>query len=176
MANQFSREIKISGGIIILAFVIFFGAFFWLRYDIGVRANDDAILNGAIKSRSQAIGAFAQNKQDAAVAAAYQRAISALIPPRDNILSFPQWLNAKAKIWKIGTNFSFSGSEVLPQGGRAGYINFALTMNGNINDITGFLNDLETKSTEYLIAIDASDIQKTGDGYSAAGQGRVFFK
>jgi hypothetical protein len=126
--------------------------------------------------RTYAIENLSLLKTQQPVAAAYKQKIDGLLPTEDGLFAFITYIQGIAKIHQTSLTFSYSGAAVPPSPGNPGYIVFTASVSGSASDIRDFLNDIETKTTRFLVNIDSVDMAGDGGQYRAALKGKVFFK
>ena len=177
MDKSFKLNVWIGVGIIAGGILLFFllGAYLSGR----IEGKSDAIAADrlVIAKRAELFANLAELKNRSAEVAKYRQKIDALLPSKDQLFSFPQTLNGLAIIHKISLNFSFKGAPIPPKTDFPGTANFSMDMNGSLENIALFLDDVEINATRFLIGVDSFDLVNiSGTEYRLSAQARVFFK
>jgi hypothetical protein len=142
-----------------------------LGYQIHQRANAIANqrLTAAVKTAQLEI--LSKLTTQFAAAEPYLPKLQNILPRRDEMIGFDRNLIALAKERKVGFGFSFGG-ETPSSAGSAGWISFTITLQGSLDDITGYLDALN--KLPYFIEFPGVDMGIRGGQYSTQLSGRVF--
>lgn len=176
MNREFLRDLRLSGGIILLSFVIFGSAFSWFAADIKKKAEAIALNRTLITQRASSIGALASLKQNAAEAEVYQRYMDQLLPPQENLLGFRPAIEAVGRTNDVAVSIGFQNAPIPSDGTQPGFLSFSMDVRGSYEGLGNFFDQIEKRSREFLVAIDSVDLAQEGEGYRAVAQGKVFFK
>lgn len=130
----------------------------------------------ALSFGSGIVERFSNLKRDAAVAERIQKDIDALLPPQEELISFPGYLEEAGRVYGLSISFSFDGNPTTPGAGQPGFAYFTVSTSGSLARIVEFLKNVETKSTKFIVGFDSTDISASGDVYRAKIGGRVFFE
>ena len=165
-------------GIVIIAgsLAVFVGMFSVLSADIQ-RASDAITNNRATIAKEGAlINSYSGLKANAANAAVYQSAMDKLLGSQDNLIVFPSQIDNLARKEGVDGSFTFVGNPVPAGPDTVGYSDFTLNVTGQLADITGFMDDMESSAPILLSKIDSFDLTQSGQSYALTAEGRVFFK
>ena len=165
-----------SLAIIVASFVIGFSVLWWLQNDIATQAAKAEEMKIGAARESDLIGVFATLKNDAGKANAYERRLAGLLPPKDKLLDFDNFLEVLGNQHRVSTNFSFDGEGTPTGDGNVGSINFKLEVTGPLSGIQGLLEDLELKPRSYLLSFDTFTVSLVDEGYRAVLRGKIFYK
>jgi len=176
MPDSFKKQLIINTAIIIGSILVFGAAFYFLSGMISKEADDLVADRELIRHHERAADELAFLKQSQADAQKYGDKLQKLLPIRDQLLGFSDYLDSVARIYKININASFTAAPVEPSGGQSGYLAFTLGIDGPYEDIRNFLNDIEAKGTSFIVAFDNFDVNRNGESYYASINGRTFFK
>lgn len=174
--NDFKRAVRINAGIALGSMLIVgISSYFLVRY---MQSTSEAITENriTISLAGSALDRFFALKRDAEVARRIQNDITALLPPQEQLLSFPQFLDGIARSHTVGISFSFQGALTPSQAGSSGVVGFTLSVSGPLERIAQFLKTIEEKSTKFIVGFDSVDVTASGGEYRATMQGKVFFK
>jgi len=176
MQKYFRRHLIINLAAITVIILIFWAALSWLSLDVDSVVDKIVVDRTLIKKKAEAIGILAELKQTAPEAASYKKSVDAILPPQEQLLDFPRWLDGLARARRLNIGFDFQGRETPPQDASPGYAAFILNIGGALTDILAFVKDLELQVPRYLIGIEGFDLKETGEGYQLSTRGRVFFR
>jgi hypothetical protein len=129
-----------------------------------------------IRERSAAITVLAELKRNAPRALQYESKLNAFLPTQEQLLDFPRTLENLARVRRLTLNFSFRGGQAPPRDGAPGLVSFELDVAGMLEDVLGFLHDVEFSPPRFLARFNAFDIVRTGEAYRLLTNGDVFFR
>jgi len=175
-AQNFKEQVWIGGGIILGSLVIFAVAFYVLAGEIQSAADAITKNRDLIANQSMLINSFSSLKANAAAATVYQAAMDKVLSTQDNLIVFPTQIDGIARKDGVDVTFSFEGDPVPAVATKVGYVNFSLSATGPLNNITAFMQDIESSAQVLLSKIDSFDIAQSGSGYVLSASGEVFFK
>ena len=176
MEGHFQKTV-VLGAVSIAGSIAVFGAFlYWMSGVLGARVGEISAERSAVERQTQLIGSLAALKTMAPEVSKYKQAFDALLPAKDELVNFPEWLDGLSRAHQVSKTFSFRGDPIPASGSQAGSIGFALDARGAYNDLTDFLKDLEFKAPRYLVNFEDFDLKRDGSMYHISIQGRVFFR
>ena len=174
MKNSFAKQLWLSLGIVLGSVVLATIALYFLSGQMDAEAQK-IVTDQAIVGRQVALlGILAELKRDAPIAAQYSQAMDKLLPKHDDLIGLSPWLNGIAATHGVTITFSFTGASSPPNGSMPGSDVFSLSANGNLANLTAFLEDAETKAAGYLLTIDTFDLSGSENGYQLSMQGKAF--
>ena len=176
MDEHFRRHVLVNVGIILGSFVVFGAVFYFMTQALSAKTGQIIADRTAIGRRSADLEALASLKADAPRAAELQEKIDALLPNQDGVIGFPQFMNATARTHSLGLAFSFSGPPQPPAANSAGRVPFNASVDGSAENIRNFVNDLETRTTRFLITVSEINLTPQGGGFRADLRGQVYFR
>ena len=177
MKDHFVRDFWISAGVVIGAIVAAFAGFWYILGLVNAHADAIAHYQGSVVARNASFSAISSLEKNAPAAAAYQAAISKLLPSQDGLLQFPRNLQTDAAAFNVAAQATFTGDPTPPSPGVAGFASFALNASGAESDLLAFLKNIETQAPQFLVAIDSVDLTVTSSSSAKlAANGRVFFQ
>ena len=176
MADNFRRALTIGTSLIAGSFLIFGLSAYFISGAISAKADKISKDRNTIRSHSELIGGLAKQKATSPEIVRFEQAIALMLPPKDQLGNFSGWLDGLSRAHNINTNFNFTGETVSPTASDAGYIRFALSASGDYAGLMNFLRDIELKSPKYTVSLDDFDIKRSGNNYTVATNGRVFFR
>ena len=96
---------------------------------------------------------------------------------RDELfVGFSQWLQGQARLYNVGVNFDFEGSEVPSAGEEFGHVGFSLKISGSLADMDNFLKYLEEGSNKFLLTLNGFNLSQSQGVFSVMANGVVYFK
>jgi len=176
MASSFKRSFAISGGLIILTFAAFGFIFHLVGNKLAAEATAITNARALISHSTGASERLAILKKDQPIAEGYQRIITLLLPPQENLLDLPRDIESIGRLHQVAALLTFSATDDPSTNPNAGTLGFSITANGSGVNLINFLKQLEVSHTKYTIGIDSMDI--TGSDPAAQqllATGRVFF-
>ena len=176
LKNPFHRQLLINIGIIAIAVILGVVGLSFVLGDVSTKADMIAQYRVTSAMRNNNLNNIVDLQKAAASAATYQVAINRLMPTEDNLISFPQQIQTTAESHNITAQASFSGDPVPAANGAPGFVAFSLSASGDASNTIAFLKDLETQSSQFLIAIDSADFTTDGSSGNLSANGRVFFQ
>jgi len=96
-----------------------------------------------------------------------------VIPERNQIFSFPRYLEGLASQSSVAIGFNFSGDTVESTNSSAGNNDFRVSIRGNYSDVIGFIDKLEQGT--FLVNLESIDVTKLDTEFSAGVGGKVYF-
>ncbi len=174
--ERFTRQLWISFGIIVGSIAIAAGVLAFLSG--GISAQADAIVTdrAAVQSNTNILADLTQLKSEAPQAAQYQAAMNQLLPDQYGLVTFTQWLAQLGAKYNVTTNVAFQGSVVASAGTTPGTAQFSFSAEGSPEDVADFLDGMNEKSTQFLIALTSFDVTSAGSNENITGQGTLFFR
>ena len=176
MEKTFKKDILIGLAVIFGSLLLATGALFWLSRDINDRVGKIIDKRGLITQQTGLADTIATLKTGKAEADRYLSALGSLVPQKDDLFTFPKWVDGFSKNYGIGMNFAFSGGETEPSEDTLGFAPFTLTLSGPLNRIQVFLTDLESRANQFLVGIDSYSVRPSGEEYSVSVAGKVYYK
>lgn len=165
----------ISAGVIGTALVLTGFGMYALAGRLGDESDRIAKDRKLVSERSAVIEVLNDLKNIAPETDPYQRALDALLPDEEQLLGFPKYLDGLARVFRLSLTFGFRVSQ--NSGSSAGgSVPFDASIVGSIDDIEGFLRNIETGSTRFLMAVDGFSLGGEGSSYKVSFSGRVFVK
>lgn len=174
MKGNFTKHLWISLGIIFAAAIAASVALYFLSSDLDAQATKIISDKTLVVQQAAVVGILANLTSDAAQAAQYTNAINQLLPPYDQLIGFPQWVVNIGQAHHVTASVAFQGSNTPAAGSVPGSDNFSLTATGAPSDIVSFLQDIESQSPGFLLAIDSFDLTNNGTSDQLSAHGRVF--
>ena len=160
---------------IILGFLVFIiPTLLSLGSEVQNRAEALRNQRASVTTRSESIARLAELKRSAEEASGALQVLSDLVPPRDELFSFPDYLSELGEKTRIETNFTFIGEQRAQDGGRVGSSSFRIDNVGSFNGILSFIQNLEN-GPKFIISLNSVDIVKTDSGFKSTAGGNVFF-
>jgi len=174
--DNFKKQVALSLVIILGSFLVL-GVALYLA-SLSLKSESDKVLSDktAIATRTAALQALASFKSDSSLASRYKQAMERLLVPQEKLIEFPRSLEKLARAYQVSESFSFQGAQVAPQGDAAGYIGFSLSAGGTLDNLMDFLKGIEYSEPQFLVSFETFDLSRSGAGYSALINGRVFFR
>jgi hypothetical protein len=172
--SHFARQLWITFGVIAGSMAIAFGAFQF--FSDRLTSQSAAIMNdrSVVVDNTDLVSSLAALRAQAALAEQYQAAMERLIPDQYGLVTFEQWFSDVGKQDGVVADASLQGSITPAQGSAPGSIQFAFTIDGPLNGVTGFLNDVNTTASGFIVSIGSFDVTANGASYHVAGQGTLF--
>jgi len=174
--NQFVKQLWISSGIILASVVILAAAIYYCIGDLSAQAGMIVDDRAALQNRTDAVADLARLKAGAPPAAQYQSAIDQLLPDQYGLVTFGSWLARVGNQYSVTTNATFQDSFVPPQGTSAGTAGFSFDAEGSPSNLIAFLDEIDTKSSGFLLTITSFDFTSDGTNAKVTGQGTIFFQ
>lgn len=174
--ENFKKQAWIGIGIVAASVIVFGAAFYVLTGDIQKQVDAIAGYRSDIANQSALIDSYGNLKANVASATAYQAAMDKLLGTQDNLIAFPSQIDSIARSDGVDAKFSFESNPVPAGPNMAGYVGFDLNATGPLSSISTFLEDIESSTPILLSKIDTFDLSQSGQTYTIATKGRVFFK
>ncbi len=176
MKDDFNRYILTSFEVIIGCAVIVAAIVFLLTSDIASRASDISTNRDRITKQSDSVVMLADIKNNSAEAQEYTTAMDALLPPQNELINFPKWLQGVAATYSVNVDFSFTSEIIAPNSTAPGSNGFSLTVTGNSDNVISFLKYLELEAPAYLLSLGSFDLSQNGSDVKIVIGGKLFFK
>lgn len=176
MHEHFRRYLLTNTGIILAIFLIFGAVFYIFSKSLDSKVVKVLANRTAIVQRSTDLETLSKLKTDTAAAAELEKKIDALLPVQDNLIGFPQFLNTLARSHSLSSVFNFDGvpnPAVLPM---PGYVDFSVTIEGDAASIRSFMDELENRTTKFMVNLHGFALTPRSGIYHAELNGRVFFQ
>ena len=170
------RTIPVVAAILVVSVSVLTYALWWLAHDLDRRALNILTITKSTKRQSQILQILTDLGREAQEAREYQRQIESILPKKDRLLDFPQWVEGVARVNGVAADLVFEGSEVAPVGDTPGYINFSLRIDGSYENVLAFLDDLEVLARQFLVNVDRITVDRDRGHERFSTEGRVFFK
>jgi hypothetical protein len=175
--SRWFQNVWFSVGLIVASFAAAGATAYRLVGDLGAQAQAIAGDRLTIQQNTNAIGLMANLKRVAPQVQSAQRQLNRLLPTKDELINFSQWVKSLARANQIDAAFNFQGAGSAATGENAGFVAFTLDLNGSYSGIKGFLAAFEAKSPQFLAVVDSLDVTVQSDGrYRVAMPGRVFYQ
>lgn len=177
MHEHFRRCLWMNIGIILGSFLVFGIVFYFFSQALNSKVAQVLVNRAAIAQRSINLETLSGLKTDIAAAMEFQKKIDSLLPPQDNLISFPQFLNAMARSHSLSSTFNFDGvpNPALPP--APGYVDFSVAIEGDAANIRSFVDELESKTTKFMVNLQGFVLTPRSSGvYHVELKGRVFFQ
>ena len=176
MEKSFKREFILGICLIAGSILAFLGVSSYFSGRLSDLATNIATSRFLLAKRAELLENLADVKRSSSESAAYKQKIDALLPTQEQLLNLSQVLSGLAAAHDVSFSFSFKGAPTLPQPTVPGSIAFAMDSSGDLNSILLFLNDIEPKSTRFILSFDSFDLSKLDQGYHLVAQGKAYFQ
>lgn len=176
MNASLRRELVVAGIVIGGGFLLFAMLLAWLSSDLNRQAEKIQGARAAIATSIRSFERLADLQRGASGAARSAEALGALLPNKDELFEFPRTLDTLARINNVNLTFSFQGATVPPGPGVPGRTGFSITARGSAAAVAAFLAEIEARSQQFLLSLDALTLDRDGTEYRASGRGQVFFR
>jgi len=174
--DRFTRQLLISGGIILASVAIAAGAFFFLSGRLAAQAAVIENVRTMTQNKTDLVAELVQLEAAVPQAAQYQAAIDQLLPNQYDLLTFPQWLSQLGQKYNVTVNAAFQGSMTPSTGIVPGTAPFSFSAEGAPSDLASFLDGMNAKSSGFLVSLTSFNVAITGGTEKLTGQGVVFFQ
>lgn len=172
--DRFIRQWWISAGIIVASIAIAAGILYFFSEKLSAEANAIVTDREMLQEKTDAVAELAQLEADAPPAARYQAAIDQLLPNQYGLVTFTQWLGQLGTKYNVTANAAFQGSVVPSSGTTAGAAQFSFSAEGSPSDVAAFLDDMNARSSGFIISLASFDVVNNGANETVTGQGTVF--
>lgn len=173
MSKEFRTWLLIQGGVIAGVLLFLAGMLWYVRADIGSRAEGIRAKQAQFAIAVRAVSARATLRQGREAAGPFLEEMGRVLPLRDQLIAFPRDLERLARARTVDVGFSF-GAETPATAGTAGRIAFPLTVSGPLERVLRFLEDLER--LPLIVALRGIELSGSGSAYSLTSGGAVFFR
>ncbi|PIR98043.1 MAG: hypothetical protein COT89_01200 [Candidatus Colwellbacteria bacterium CG10_big_fil_rev_8_21_14_0_10_42_22] len=129
---------------------------------------------GRIASRSESISRLADLRKTADEAKSAYVVLQNILPQREELFSFSDYLESISKSNGVNTQFSFTGEETSSGPDAPGQSAFRVVNNGSFQNILSFIKDIEN-SNKFLVKLSGVDLTGSGKEYRATISSLVFF-
>lgn len=174
--NQFIRKLWISSGIILTSVVVLVGAIAYCINDLSVQAGAIVDDRASIQSRADAVADLAGLEAAMPAVGEYRSAINQLLPDQYGLVTFGSWFSRIGSQYGVTANATFQNSFVPAAGTSAGTAGFSFDAEGSPANIISFLDEIDTKSSGFLLAVTSFNFTSDGTNAKVTGQGTVFFQ
>lgn len=155
-----------------LALIVLMGALLlFLGKDIADRTAGIQKQRQELALRSQSLDSLASLHLEAEKAKRLLEAIQGLLPPSDQLISFPKNLETSARNNRLGFGFTFNSEEAAKEN-QPGINTFTFTASGFVNSILNFLTSVERG--KYFVSFDFFDLQRKEKDFEAVVKGKVY--
>jgi hypothetical protein len=127
-----------------------------------------------IDLRSKSISRLAELRKASEEAAVAGEKLELLLPPRDELFSFTDYVKQLAGQNGVVANLDFSGTETAPTETSAGSNGFQLAASGRLNNIISFIEALES-GNRFFSSLEGVEVTEIGAEFSAVLNGLVYF-
>lgn len=172
--RNLKREWWLSGGILVGTLAIAAAGLYLMSNDIAAQSAKIASDRESIASQTAILSDFASLKSDAVKAQPYTAAMEQLLPTHDALIGFQGWITGVGTVHNVNISVSFTGSNTAATGGAPGSDDFSLQAAGNLSDILAFIDEIETKSQQYLVNFGSFQLAYQNSNYVFTAQGQVF--
>jgi len=176
MGDYFKRNFRIGFIIVLGSFLVAIFLIGWLGRTTRSLAEDVSSKRYLANQQLGITETIALLQRDKNNSLDYIERAKFLIPARDELFEFSNWLSRQAATLEVGIDFKFDGSEIEPQDDSLGYAGFLLTLNGTADSLTSFIENLELKSTRFLLEFGTFSLSEKGGKYQMSLRGQVFFR
>jgi hypothetical protein len=174
MEIDLRRQLVISLSIIVGSAIVAFIALYYMMGNISATA-DTIVKDKALgDQQTGALAIVAALAQEAPQAATYKAAMDKLIGGQDTLIGFNQWITNIANSHQVTATVGFGASDATQVG--LAQMHFSLSASGGLNNVVAFLNDIEMKSSGFLIQLTSFTMTNNNGNYQVNSQGVVFYK
>ncbi len=174
--DGFRKRVTMNIAIIASSFLLF-GILLWtINRSTAATVRDITAGRQVIAERAYTIENISKLKQQQPEAEVIRKKIDAILPRRDELISFQNFLEGLSRVHNVGVSFSFSGLPVEPVPGVPGSVPFSIALTGEPRDIANFLSAVELKSTKFLVNFNGVTLFADGGAYRADLKGNVYFR
>lgn len=161
----------LAGFLIFVTLIISF-----LGRQINDKANRISEQRAEIEGRITSISRLAELKATAKEAEPGLAELRSLLPKRDELVSFPRYVNSLSSNHSLTPRFEFQGQEIEPTDDQAGTSGFYLSLTGSYRNILSFIDDFE--EGQFIIKINSFDVvaQRESSDFKAEIQGLIYFR
>lgn len=146
----------------------------FLGKEVDERASTLRVNREKVGGESSTIARLASLKSASAEAEAGLAVMQKLIPPRDRLFSFPDYLEEKGDASRVTVNFDFAGGESPSGEGSAGNSPFRIASTGPFDNIVRYIESIEN-SNSFFVKLGAVDFTREGTQFSSGIGGLVYF-
>lgn len=176
MNHSFKQQLLWRFGILTGCLAAFIVAFYLLSQALGSQSAAITQSRTLLARYSTIAETLAQLKTEQPQAALYTATLRSALPSNEELLKFPDWMRAVATTRNLTLSFQFVGDSTAAQGNTPGSIRFRFSTSGGIDDTKRFVDEIERQLPQYLIALDKFELNRSGETYQLAADGKVFFK
>jgi hypothetical protein len=173
--QTFQKRTWMNVGLIVATFAVFGIVFYFLAQKIDALGGEIIMARGQAAERTYALENLSMLRAAAPQAANYKKQLDALIPKQDDIFGFQAFLQSMARVHQVDVSFSYDGAPVLSVGTQPGYFPFSANVTGAVQNSREFLDELESKTTKFLVNIDTVDVTADQSSYHTDIKGKVYF-
>lgn len=172
--DRFTKQLWISGGIILGSIAIAAGVLVYLAGEISAQTSMITGDRQAIQAKTDAVSTLAQLEAAVPQAAQYEEAIGQIIPDQYGLVTFPQWLSTLGGKFNVTANAVLQGTANSASAGSAGNAQFSFTADGTPSNLAAFLDSMNEKSAGFLLTLNSFDVTNDGANQRISGQGILF--
>lgn len=154
--------------LIIAAILIYLGA------DIAGKSDFISKILSENSARNKAVNDLVKIKESAKGSEAMFDKLNNALPEKDDLFLVLREISATAKQFNLGFTAPRFGAEIPPSEMEPGRIIFAMTAQGDYNNLIGFIKELETNKR--FLNLTSADIIRQGVRYNAVLSGELYFK
>ena len=176
MTPSFRRYLIVSITILLGSVAVCIALFLFLSNDLAVQAHAIAANRNTVEESAQALTLGTALARRAGEASHVLTAMNNLLPSKDALLEFPKWMSGIARGHNVVVRFSFQGDTTNPTATDPGSIGFSIDASGSHSDLSAFLEEVEAKSTSFLVTFSSLNFRKDSATYRASAHGKVFFQ
>lgn len=165
--KKFLTHLSIGlGGIIVLSALLLF-----IRHDINKRILEIQNQRSELLFRTQNIQILASLKSGFEKSKIYSSFLENILPPKDQLITFPKDIEEMARKNNVDLGFSF-GSEIASTPDNPGYLTFTITVAGTLDNLLAFLKSVE--KSRFFVNFFSMDLNKRDNIYTGTLNGQVF--
>jgi Tfp pilus assembly protein PilN len=177
MNGSYRRDLFVSTAIIVGSLVAAVVGVYFLQSALRAQVSHVAEMNQRIQAYFDNVGLVASLKQSAPQANKYLEVMNRLIPDHDHLFGLRDWIDTVSRNHRVVSSFNFAGEPPIPSPGTIGQIGFTLTLSGNVEDLTSFLQEIESLATaQYLLTFDTFTVSRNSGTYQVTIQGKAYFQ
>ncbi|MBI5221165.1 MAG: hypothetical protein HY978_05055 [Candidatus Liptonbacteria bacterium] len=176
MIKNLRRQLVWSLVIIAGSIALFGSAMLWLSASASDKAKIITLNRTLISRSSQSSETLAELKQNAPAAASYAKLLIGFLPPAEELLNFPRWLDGLARAQQVSLRVSFQGEPVPAREELPGFYRFSADMTGELDNILNLMTSVESRAPRYLVRFENFEYSQAGDQARITSQGKVYFR
>lgn len=169
--NNFRQWLLRSAGGPLALIILMAALLLFLGKDIAARTADIQKNRQELALRSQSLNSLASLHLEAEKAKRLLEAVQALLPPGDQLISFPKNLETLARNNRLGFGFTFDSEEAAKED-QPGVNAFTFTASGPFIGILNFLASIE--KGKYFVSFNLFDLQRKEGNLETVVKGEVY--